>query len=92
MKGLESWIRPSKRQLIAKCIEDLAGARRIKTARTDDGLLWCAVDMREPPDSVLQALGIILLSWSPPLLTDKGHQETRYLFDPLHGRVRDAAN
>jgi len=91
MKGLE-WIPSSKRQIIAKCIQDLVGACRIKTTRTDDDLLWCTVEVTEPPDSVLATLGMMLMSWGPPLLMDRGDQETRYLFDPLHGRVRDSAN
>ncbi len=92
MKGLESWIRPSKRQMISKCVADLADARKIRTTGTDDGLLWCAVDMTEPPDSVLATLGMILLSWGPPILIDKGDAEARYLFNPLQGRVRDSLN
>ncbi len=92
MKSMEPWIRPSKRQMIAKCIEDLAGAHRIRTTRTDDDLLWCAVDMSESPDSVLATLGMMIMKWGAPLLMDRGHQETRYLFDPLHSRVRDSAN
>lgn len=90
MKGLESWIHPSKRQMISKCVEDLAADRKIKTSSTDDGLLWCTVDMTEPPDSVLATLGMILLSWGPPILIDKGPDEARYLFNPLQGRVRDS--
>ncbi len=92
MKRLETWIRPSKRQMISKCVEDLADARKIKTTCTDDGLLWCAVDMTEPPDSVLATLGMILLSWGPPVLIDKGNDEARYLFNPLLGRIRDSLN
>ena len=92
MRGLESWIRPSKRQMISKCVEDLAASRRIKTSFTDDGLLWCAVDMTEPPDSVLATLGMILLSWGPPILIDKGDDVARYLFNPLQGRIRDSLN
>lgn len=92
MKRLESCIRPSRRQMITKCIEDLVGARRIKTTRTDDDLLWCTVDMTEPPDSVLATLGMILMSWGPPVLIDKRHQEARYLFNPLQGRIKDCVN
>ena len=92
MNKLEHWILPSKRQMIAKCIEDLAAAGRIKTAYTDDDMLWCTVNMTQPSDSVLATLGIILMSWGPPILVDKREREALYLFSPLQGRIRDRVN
>ena len=78
--------------MIAKCIEDLIATSKIKTTRTDDDLLWCAVNMRESPDSVLATLGMILMSWGPPVLVDKRKDEALYLFNPLNSRVRDSVN
>lgn len=78
--------------MISKCVQDLVHARRIRTTCTDDGLLWCQVDMTQSPDSVLATLGMILLSWGPPILIEKGELQARYLFNPLQGRIRDSTN
>ncbi len=81
MKRRESRILPLRRQVIASRIEDLVASGKIVTARSSDDMLWCKVDMTEPPDSVLATLGIITLSWGPPMPITLGDEQAVYLFN-----------
>lgn len=90
--GLESWIRPSQRQMVSRYVAKLVVSGKISIETTDDQLLWCSVNMTESPDSVLSTLGAITTAWGPPIICIDSQSEARYLFNSLHGRVRDSAN
>ncbi len=85
-------VMPSHRQMLAKSIEYLVASHRIMLSQTDDDMLWCVVDMREPPDSVLVTLGIVTMSWGMPIPISMGNREAVYLFSMLEGRIRDRIN
>jgi len=81
MKRRKSRKLPLSRQVIAGRIEDLVASGKIITARSSDDMLWCKVDMTEPPDSVLATLGIITMSWGPPIPISLGDEQAVYLFN-----------
>ena len=92
MQALDLLIILSHRQMLALCIDKLIEARRIKTTQTDDGLLWCSVDMTRSPEAVFHTLGFITMAWGPPLLKLEEDKTVRYLFNPLNDRVRNSTN
>ncbi len=83
---------PSRRQMIAKSIECLIASGTIVTSETDDDMLWCVVNMRQPPELVQAAIRLVAMSWGTPIPISLGEHDAIYLFSMLEGRIRDRIN